>query len=707
MNASMLALNAAAERNSARLAALQGKMLGAVATGYALAKSLSAPIRAGAQFETMLEDIRQKAPMSAEALAAIGTQLRQIAVATDQLPTDTVKTFDALLGLGLGGATDAENITAALKMLPAINKVATAYRAAAEDVMRAGQAAFANLKVPAEDLIKAFDAMAQSGKDGAFELKDMATYFPELTSMAQTLGMKGVKSVADLAAALQVVRQGAGDASKAATNLRDLLAKLNAPVTQSAFKKFSIDFRKELEAATKKGMSPIEAAVAITQKALKKGAKIGDLFQNQEAQLAMLALLADMERYRKVRAAAIEASGVVEADFAERIKTADAATTRFKGSLENLNISVSKGLLPTFTSLIDKVLTPFSDAMGKFAESNPLITKWVVGTTAGLIGLRIAGFAAKFGLSWMWGGGLMVARGALLALGVAGGPLSIVLGAIGAAAVYAYTHWDEVRALWERLKQPWRNLRSEIEKTRQAMAGPWSRLPEKMGSTGAQVAGPWSNLGAELSSTWDMITGKFSGLGAKLAETWKMISEPMVAAIGELAGKIKSGASALYDAGVTLVVQLWEGMKAKVQELLGWAAGIASRIRGAFSGAASAAGSGGGAPAVAGARAAGGPVSAGKSYLVGERGPELFRPTGSGEIVDTLSTLRAMHGAAGSRSGGGRAGGVVNHNSFSISVQGSPGQSAEQLAEIVLQKLSSKLNALSNGAYSDGVYVGC
>lgn len=34
-----------------------------------------------------------------------------------------------------------------------------------------------------------------------------------------------------------------------------------------------------------------------------------------------------------------------------------------------------------------------------------------------------------------------------------------------------------------------------------------------------------------------------------------------------------------------------------------------------------------------GARAMGGPVSAGKSYLVGERGPELFTPSGSGNIV--------------------------------------------------------------------------
>lgn len=34
-----------------------------------------------------------------------------------------------------------------------------------------------------------------------------------------------------------------------------------------------------------------------------------------------------------------------------------------------------------------------------------------------------------------------------------------------------------------------------------------------------------------------------------------------------------------------------------------------------------------------GARADGGPVSAGGAYLVGERGPEVFRPTGQGDIA--------------------------------------------------------------------------
>ena len=43
-----------------------------------------------------------------------------------------------------------------------------------------------------------------------------------------------------------------------------------------------------------------------------------------------------------------------------------------------------------------------------------------------------------------------------------------------------------------------------------------------------------------------------------------------------------------------------------------------------------------------GARAEGGPVLGGGAYLVGERGPEVFRPAGAG-------TIEAMGGAAGRR----------------------------------------------------------
>jgi phage-related minor tail protein len=47
---------------------------------------------------------------------------------------------------------------------------------------------------------------------------------------------------------------------------------------------------------------------------------------------------------------------------------------------------------------------------------------------------------------------------------------------------------------------------------------------------------------------------------------------------------------------------------------------------------------------IAGARALGGPVGAGQSYLVGEQGPELFTPAGNGAITANaaLSSQRAQ-----------------------------------------------------------------
>jgi len=61
---------------------------------------------------------------------------------------------------------------------------------------------------------------------------------------------------------------------------------------------------------------------------------------------------------------------------------------------------------------------------------------------------------------------------------------------------------------------------------------------------------------------------------------------------------------------------------------------LMSNMFGTYGGAATAGSAGsGGAAGLAGAREFGGPVSGGKSYLVGERGPEIFSPSSSGTII--------------------------------------------------------------------------
>lgn len=74
---------------------------------------------------------------------------------------------------------------------------------------------------------------------------------------------------------------------------------------------------------------------------------------------------------------------------------------------------------------------------------------------------------------------------------------------------------------------------------------------------------------------------------------------------------------------------------------------------------------------VAGARAEGGPVDGGRSYLVGERGPELFTPGSSGSITSN-GRLRAM-----STTGGG--------NTYIINAPGATEQTVQRIQQALIQ----------------------
>jgi hypothetical protein len=124
--------------------------------------------------------------------------------------------------------------------------------------------------------------------------------------------------------------------------------------------------------------------------------------------------------------------------------------------------------------------------------------------------------------------------------------------------------------------------------------------------------------------------------------------------LSQLLGPLDATNAKWNEWGVTIGGAVASGVNtviSAIQSLIGFlgkAIAAGSAIKSMFTGG-SAAPAGGAAPApVAGARALGGPVSYGKPYLVGERGPELFVPgrTGRIETNDTLRRLTADGAAA-------------------------------------------------------------
>lgn len=380
--------NAAARANTS-LDSMRGRMFDAVAAGYALQRALTAPITAAANFETALEDMGQKAGIPVSQLGELGEKIKGIARDTNQASMEIAAAVDNMLGMGASQEV-------ALAAAAPIGQAATAYNAATQDLANASYAAVQNLGVAASDIGTAIDIMAFAGKEGAFELKDMAQYFPSLGASYQRLGQTGTQAVSDISAALQIVRRGTGDASSAATNLQNVLTKIYAPATVAAFKKQGVDVFKEMANAAERGLDPIEAIAELTSETLDGDmSKLGSLFQDAQVQAGITSLIMGLEDYRRIRDEAMSAEGTVSEDYLRRIKTAQGAMDRWNASMQNLNITIGTALLPALNDMLDRIL-PIIGAVGDWVAANPELTSSIITATAAIVGFRIAMTAMKW-----------------------------------------------------------------------------------------------------------------------------------------------------------------------------------------------------------------------------------------------------------------------------------------------------------------------
>ncbi|MEI7601758.1 MAG: phage tail tape measure protein [Aestuariivirga sp.] len=398
-------LDAAISRNNRAIDAARGRMLDAVGTLYVLKNALSAPVSSALEFQRALAELGAKGNLSAGQLKEIGSAARATSVQVNQFTTDIIRAQDFLVGMGL----DVERSTRAM---PSIGKAATATGASLEDLSKAGFAAMSNLGIKAEDLARSFDIMAAAGKAGGFELKDMAQYLPSITALASSKGMTGQQGLSEIAAALQIVRRGAGDSSEAATNFNNILQKINSNDAIKNFKKHGVDIRKVLKDAVAKGADPLEAALRAINKAIKGDtSRLGELFNDAQVQKGLLPLLNGIDDYIQIRDQTSKASGVVDKDFARMMETGVEKTKAFRIALQNLATSIGNALIPILGSAAG-VLKPLVEGLISVVDAHPRIAGALVAITAGFIGLK----AALAGLSYL---GLMGKGGMLSALSFA------------------------------------------------------------------------------------------------------------------------------------------------------------------------------------------------------------------------------------------------------------------------------------------------
>lgn len=721
-------LDAAITRNNRAIDAARGRMLDAVGTLYVLKAALTAPVQAAREFDRALAELGTKGNLTAAQMTAIGDAAKATSSQMNQFATDIIRAQDFLVGMGL----DVERAT---KAMPSIARAATATGASLEDLSKAGFAAMSNLGLAAEDLGKSFDIMAAAGKAGGFELKDMAQYLPSITALASAKGMTGESGLAQIAAALQIVRRGAGDASEAATNFNNILQKINSNDAIKNFKERGIDIQKVLKDAKANGTDPLEASLRAINTALGGDmSRLGELFADAQVQKGLIPLLTGLEDYIRLRDEAARTDGVISTDFARMMQTGVEQIKQFQIALQNFQTSVGAALVPVL-GRVAGALKPVLEAATALVTTFPRLSGSLIAVTAGFVGLK----AALAGLSYL---GLMGRGGALTALSFAvntlgGSLMRLKAGASGMIAL------QTALAGMEGMKMT--GLQTAAAGLRgMALAVPGvSGLATAMTAVGAALAAVsapvWGTIAVAVAAVaaaayslwkyWDRISafvgGFASALSTQLQPAFAAL-EPVMRPLAGLGRAIGDGFSWAYrklqefgtwigsffsrevlsegqkqqyaQAGSDLANAMIESIKSAFNGLLAWFSTLPSRIVAAIGSIdvsslikwpsmPSWLGGGSAEPAptmTVPGKAVGGPISRGSTYMVGERGPELITAGRSGYVNKAVS-------AAG---GGGM---TVNQTiSFNIT-----GRADDDVVEKIRRVMRDEVRETFRGVYAD------
>lgn len=419
------------ERLAARLAAgnalkdaradTWGKMKETGAAALAFGAPVGQSVRLAAGFQDQMRDIAITGEFSAAQEAKLGATVRESALRWNQTQDEIGRGMGILVAGGIQEAKELE------RYAPVMSKAATATRASMDDLGSVMIALKDNLKIGANESEQAVNMLAYAGKRGQFEIRDMAKWLPSLSPSFQALGVTGKEAVAEIGAALQVARRGAGSNDEAANNFRNFLQKITSPDTLKDFEKAGIDLKGSMMNLRAKGFTPVQAMLeVITQYMSAKGPaasaelqktlaikddaereqalqrlseayKLGELFQDMQAMNFIRPAIANGGYMKSIREGAMNAGNkdMLGPDFQKRMETATEQFKAFKIGMMDIGITIGDALLPPLNDVL-QVVRPVITSFGTWAKEHPGLVRGIVGLVGGVLALKMG----VLGLSW-------------------------------------------------------------------------------------------------------------------------------------------------------------------------------------------------------------------------------------------------------------------------------------------------------------------
>lgn len=711
-------ITGAIQRNNAALEQTRGQLVDAVAGFYALKSAIGGPVVMAAEFESSMNRVAAVSDATEEQLKELTEQALALGRSTRYTAAQAAdaQNFLAMAGFRvneiLGAMPGTLQLAAAAQMdlgtaADIVSNVLTGYGMKVEELGRVNDV-----------LVKAF---TRSNTD----LQQLGEAMKYAGPVASAAGIQ----FEEAAAALGLMGNAGIQASMAGTSLRGAITRILNPSKEVS----GIMADLGLEFVDTAGrIKPLNEIIEQLGPHADNAGLFMELF-GQRAGPAMMALVSQGAQALREMTVELENAGGTAERIAERqIRGTLGLGLALKSAWEDVQIAIGNSLLPALNQIME-VLIPVLNRLSQFVSENPKLVAAIVGAAGAFIGLKVALIGVRYaallarggllsallplvkigawvkaaaagnvalqsslaGMAGLKFGGLAKAAAALKgiaqAIPVVGGvlaggisaPVVVALGAIAAAGALIYKYWDRISSLVSGFAGA---IASELSPAIEA-AKPYL---EWLAPIGDAIAAGWEKAKAVISAFGEWFRGFFAreALSEEEKAQW---AEAGADAARRMVEAIKSV--------LTAIVEWARDLGSKIGSAIGSAAtGAINRVKGAVSGAVSTVKGwvSGGEPE---ARAMGGPVRRGETYLVGERGPELWTAPGSGRIIphnETMRLLRDFRGGLSSPASTRRAGAasVTVNAPITISGVADAKEAAREVARVMVETVGDALRGV-------------
>ncbi|GGF38160.1 phage tail tape measure protein [Youhaiella tibetensis] len=733
-------LQAASRANAMQMNEMRGRMVDAAAAAWAVGKALADPIGKAVEFESAMADVAKVSDFSTAGLDQFGQDLRRLS--TSEIPMAVTELAALAENAAAAGIDDSELLEFTRLTAKAALAWGVSGAQAGEDLAKIREA----LRLTTGETMLYADAINFLSDRTASTAPDLTEFTRRVAAQGEFFGFTKEETLAFGAA---MISAGA-EVEVASTSFRNMGRALTKGTSasksqQRAFKMLGLDARKVAAGMQKD-------AVGTTMEVIKRlgqlpaelqAAAMGDLFGDEARALAPL--LGNMGLLRKTLGYVTDETdyaGSVAAEFARRAQTTEFNLQRLKNQVDGVALAIGNALLPAVNGVAAAV-GPMIIALADWAAAHPQIVQAIVAIIGGLVALRVASIATRWAFLFMKGGildaALLMSRAAAGILALIN-PLNLVknavtalrvalmmsgiglaLALIAAAGTWIYNNWDGLVAFFEGFGegvsaalapvmpviQPIVDGGKAILDWVTGLLGPvgassdtWRDWGKAAGTAVGDAVIAVVNKGAEIIAWFEALPGRISsgvsGMAAAVVEQFSKIAQQVSEAFLSIDW---------IDIGKKLMNAIWEGMKAIIPAMLDGLGSAIAQLNPFGGGAIEAPVQGHGgnviypvgqAPGVTAAKAAGGSISGGKTYLVGEEGPELVTPGRSGWVHPADATARLM--------GAGRPPVTLSVYLGGITIHGVT--DPQQVADLAISRINEKLGDAVGGMFSDIEFAG-